>query len=109
MPYVYSAQKSIYIEEVLIKLNVCIFWEKIKKSLINIMKFGNKLAMLSKKINRELICNKKCIFWGKKLKKFFLKCIFWGSNFREKFWKIFWLKLATDWDEWFLLVIAINC
>ena len=54
------------------------------------MKFGNKLAMLSKKINRELICNKKCIFWGKKLKKnFFWKVFFEAAILGRNFGKYF--------------------
>ena len=56
--YAYSFQKLVYMKNILIKLNVSILWQKMKKILINIWKFGK---------NSELIYNKKYLKAEKKL------------------------------------------
>ena len=65
--YAYSVQKWLYIEEIFIKLNICIylirdeiFFDKYNEI------FGKKSAIL-KKVNREIIYNKTFLTSGKKL------------------------------------------
>lgn len=44
--YVYLSQKLVPIEETLMKLNVCLFQQKMINYYINIMKFGKKSAKI---------------------------------------------------------------
>ena len=46
----YSVQKRVHIDDILIKLNTCIFWKHMRISSINTIKCGEKFAILSKKI-----------------------------------------------------------
>ena len=65
--YAYSVQKWLYIEEIFIKLNICIYLirDEILFDKYNEI-FGKKSAIL-KKINREIIYNKTFLTSGKKL------------------------------------------
>ena len=53
--HAYFVQKLVYIEESLIKLDVCILLIKGEFFLINIMKFWKKLAILSKTNSMETL------------------------------------------------------
>ena len=57
--YVYSFQKWVYIKDILIKLNVCILWQKMKRFSDKYMTIWGKVSNITKKINSELIYNKK--------------------------------------------------
>ena len=48
--YVYFCQKWVYIEEALIKLNICFFIQKMMNYLKNIRKSGKTLKIVSKRI-----------------------------------------------------------